>query len=103
MDVLQKVSNPDYMERLIEFYRSNNIPITLKRCGEIVKAGNGNYPYRNGRFSIIKDEHDELVRHGGAYLFLVEDDTGVVKAKLIKAEHIGYKPQITWTRLIDEV
>lgn len=101
MKKLNKLIDPTYVNTLLEQYYQKGIIIELKTCQDLIESGDPAYPIRHGRFTLDKDQHDILVIKGGFYLFLVKNNGGIIKGKIVSAEDITFTKQVNWKFIMD--
>lgn len=101
--LLNRFRSVKYTNQLIDYYAENKIPIEVKTCQEYIKRGydrKGRVKERAGRFTFDKDQHLELIHKNGYYLFLVKNESMIVRGQLVRARDIAYLKQIAWPMVI---
>lgn len=101
-EIKVKLGNILFVNDLIDFYSESGIPIEVKTCQEWIERGD-NRPTacRLGRFVLDKDQHDYLTLNDGYYLFIVKNESLVMRARLLKAEDITFQRNLLWRLLWD--
>lgn len=74
-----------------------NVPVDIKGC-EAWYARNDmpNATRRAGRFTLLEEQHAELMEKGGFYLFIIHIGELIVKSILVSASKIPFHRQVSW-------
>ena len=73
-------------------------PIDVKGC-EVwySREDKPNAIRRAGRFTLIEEQHNELMSKGGFYFFIIHVGELVIKSFLVPASKIPFHRQVSWT------
>ena len=90
----------DFVNMVIDYILRNRIPIEVKSCQKWVRDESKSTGRRRGRFVLDRDQHEELIRDRGYYLFMVFDGNELFKFKFIRANKIEFKRSLNWKKLL---
>jgi hypothetical protein len=80
-------------------------PVEIKSCQQFVDRADWKNP-RSGRFYLRDYQHDNLVKKGGRYIFVVLDGETIIHTRIILAarllpEFVGCRT-LTWTTVFEK-
>lgn len=78
-----------------------NIPVDVKGCEAwYSREDKPHATKRAGRFTLIEEQHAELIAKNGFYLFVVHIGELIVKSILVSASKISFHKQVSWTTVL---
>lgn len=99
--------NPVTSNALLDYLDVQGVAVEVKSCLRWIRTAHVSTGVRRGRFALNGDQHQELLRLDGYYLFVLLDDAGFpAQAKCVPARDIKHprladvtarSVGITWT------
>lgn len=83
--------NPVSSNALLDYLDVQGVAVEVKSCLRWIRTAHVSTGVRRGRFALNGDQHQELLRLDGYYLFVLLDDAGFpVRAKCVPARDIKH-------------